>query len=82
MVIVGEAGIGEPGIGETRIGETVGNRVADPLGLIYCLAKVERTIEIKLECNWNETEMKLKENWNKNEKRKHKQSWKRAETLK
>ena len=38
MVIVGEAGVGEPGIGETRIGETVGNRVADPLGLIYCLA--------------------------------------------
>ena len=49
MVIVGEAGIGEPGIGKTRIGETVGNSVADPLGLIYCLAKVERTIEIKLE---------------------------------
>ena len=44
MVIVGEAGIGEPGIGKTRIGETVGDRGADPLGLIYCLAKVERTI--------------------------------------
>ena len=50
-ILASEAGIGDLGIGETGIGETVGrpNRVADPLGLIYFLTKVARTIKIKLE---------------------------------